>query len=318
MRRVVAALIVVLSAAAANAQQTPVESERERVVITGMVPIPDVGEGAPRFTSKDVEVIEEAARDVAADAQRDMRRCRIQDMTTTTFCKPSGSLQEVIACEIEYATQAANLAGKAADATAAAEDARRAAAAGSLDMKSVEAAELVRQEAVNKMQQARQKLIEAQARMADLQKRQMGFQGWDADHQEMKRKQAGWGLGIAKPDVPDGLSLINIKVNQYEDKKGEFARIQGEIRNSGDKPVKIPGLAATLLDEKGFPLNTTTVLPANGRRIAPGKASPFSFDMRPVPALTSAAFVTFASDAAPPPRIRMNGALCPRSENSFE
>jgi hypothetical protein len=313
VREVIGVLLFALTtaAAAAAAQQVEVQALGERVVVTGMVPIPDVGEGAPRFTSKDVKAIEEAARDVATDSRQDIQRCKPSGQPAAS-CNPAGGLQQVLACEAEYATEAANLAGKASSASAAAEDVRRAAAAGQADMKAVEAAELVRQEAVNKMQKARQKLIETQARLADLQVNAMGFFHKDLNALEMKRKKAGWGLGIAKPDVPEGLSLTNIKVTQYEDKKGEFARIQGEIRNGGDKPARIPGLAATLVDEKGFSLNTTSVSPAKGGTISPGKAKPFSFDMRPAPALTKTAIVTFASNATPEPRLRMNGLICPR------
>jgi hypothetical protein len=314
VRRVIATSLIALTAAAAGAQQAPQQTPvdgGERVIVYGMVPIPDVGEGAPRFTSKDVEVIEKAARDVVTDSSRDMRICQVP---AGTFCKLDGRPQELLACEVEYGAKAANLAGMAVSASAAAEAVRRAAAKGEADMKAVEEAELVRQEAVNKMQEARQKLLEIRARMGDIQKNAMGFRGWDANHQEMKRRKAGWGLGVAVPDVPEGLSIINVKVTQLADTKGkgDFARVQGDIRNSGAKSAKIPGLAATLIDEKGFPLNTTSVSPSNKGSIPAGKTRPFQFDMRPAPELTKTAIVTFAPEGAPEPRIRMNGILCPR------
>jgi len=184
-------------------------------------------------------------------------------------------------------------------------------------MKAVEEAELVRQAAVNQMQKARQKLLEMRARIGDLQKGMMGFRGWDPAHQEMKRRKAGWGLGVAVPDVPAGLSIVNTKVTQYTDAKGEFVRIQGEIRNSGRSSAKIPGLAATLVDEKGFPLNTTSVSPSNKGSIPAGKTRPFQFDMRPAPELTKTAVVTFAPDGAPQPRTRINDILCPPPPPSF-
>lgn len=67
------------------------------------------------------------------------------------------------------------------------------------------------------MQKGREKFLEVQARMADFQKAALGFQGPGLAHLEMKRRQAGWGLGLAQPDIPEGLSIINVRVVQYRD-----------------------------------------------------------------------------------------------------
>ena len=330
MRRVTAACFVVILAAAGigatalaqqqpqSTQQAPVNRE-DRVVITGMVPVPDVGEGAPLFTTLDIKDIEEKARDVAIDSASDYMTCSpgrrvIAPMT----CKPNGAITitDLLACEVEYGNKAANLAFMAAKVTAAAEDSRRAAARGEVSVRVVEETELARQEAVNKMNEARQKLLEVQARMADFQNMAM-MRGHfpdtaQLDAMEMNRKEAGWGLGIAQPDVPEGLSITNIRAVQSKDKKGDFVVVQGEIRNGNAKSAKIPNLSTTLVDDKGWPLATTSVSPSKKGSIPAGKSYPFAFEVRPAPQMMRNAVVSFAPKRIPPPRIHMNGLLCPR------
>lgn len=311
MRCLVAVWIWALAAPPMAAQQATASVETDRVVVTGIAPFPDVGEGAPRFTAKDVGTIEKELRDAVTASQADYRTCGVP---ANTKCVLNRGIQELLACEIEYGAKAANLAVAAINATEAAEKARRDTAAGKATVPELIDTELARQEAVNEMQKGRQRFLEVQARMADVQRAASGFQGPDPAHLELKRRQAGWGLGVVQPDIPDGLTITNVRVVQYRDlKKGEFARIEGEIVNSGAKPAKIPGLSATLVDEKGSPLHTLSVAPAKRGNIAPGKSRAFSFDIKPAPDLAERAVVTFASDVAPPPRIKMNGILCPRS-----
>ena len=316
----IAAMAGIGFASVAFAQQSPAQTQQapidtgERVVVTGMVPIPDVGEGAPLFTSLDVEQIEAAVRTIETDARRDMRRCNKPAFGARQIvdCKPTGSLNELLACEIEHSNKAANLAFKAARVTATAEDSRRAAARGEADMKAVEDTELARQEAVRNMQNARQQLLETRARLADMLDAKMsGAQGRDPDHEEAQRRKAGWELGIAKPDVPEGLSIQKVQVIERKDKKGAFVLVQGEIHNSNTSAISVPGLSATLLDENGFPLQTQAVSPTTKRKIPAGKSHAFGFEIRPAPQMLKTAIVTFVSSAEPPPRINVTGVICP-------
>ncbi|HVY89370.1 MAG TPA: hypothetical protein VG942_10910 [Hyphomonadaceae bacterium] len=316
-------------------------NDRDKVVITGMVPIPDVGPGAPRFTSDEVKALEDAASKSLADASSDMAKCGGDPFRAMMACKPGGGASGILACEVEAADKAENMAGKAAKATRAAEDVRRRAAAGKATSKEVEDAELARQVAVNKMEKARQKFLEQQAQVADMQDYAIrhGVQlttpiPLDPDQarrdgekirrintdlaaelmaKSLKREKAGWGLGVARPSTPPGISLEGIEVRRLEDANGDYIQVAGAMKNANNDAVsELPGLSVTLIDVKGFPLNTITVFADGEGGIPAGQSRPFQLAVRPAPVETQRAIVSFASAATPPPRIHMNGLICPR------
>ncbi len=300
----------VIACASAIAQQIE-PSSRDRVVVVGTVPIPDVGEGAPIFTSIDVETIEHAARKTATDARRDFQRCRGERDPVLAVCFPNtdSGLRDMLACEFEYATKAANLANIAAEATRAAEDVRSAAAAGKADTSAVEATELVRQDAVNRMRAAQLKLLEQQGVIGDYQKAALSQGRQSSLALAVERKRAGKGVGAGMPDKPAGLSITNVTALIRIDKKGEFVLVQGRIQNSGPNGANVPDLTATLIDERGYPLISTTVSPKPKRSIAATSTQDFAFEVRPAFQATNRAIVTFASKLTPAPRLGV-GLFC--------
>jgi len=292
-----------------DAQQSGDASEQDRVVIVGTVPIPDVGEGAPRFTSRDVEDIRERAEDTAIQAERDLERCT---GTPRGYLRPRcdhRSFTGLLVCEKEYAIKAGNLAGKAAAATKIAEDVRGAAAAGRADSRAVEAAELNRQEAVNKMQDAREELYETQADIGVWQelllrgRKNIELDVMAASVQRKRAKEQG------RP--ADGLSVVGVEAALLKDGKGPHVLIQGRITNIGEGPVRVPNLTALLLDERDWVLAKQLVSPTGAPQIASGSSHDFRFTMQPVPDAMKKAVVMIASPSEPPPRYQI-GAFCSR------
>jgi hypothetical protein len=328
--------ILTASAQRAIDSSKPDPDDPDRVIVVGMVPIPDVGPGAPRFTAQEVRELQQAATRAHNVARGDLRKCGA--VMGAGNCNPSAGIMGVLSCEAEAAYKARNLAGKAAQATAVAEDARSRAAQGKATMAEVEVAELARQEAVKKMEKARQDLMESQAQTADMQDFMLkhtaevrvgdGSKGaafekkatidrlnsemsMDLTAKSMKREKAGWGLGGATPARPPGLTLEKIRIVRLKDTKGEFLKVSGEIRNASPSgSSEVPGLSVTLTDVKGFPLNTTTVFADGAGKISAGQSRPFQVFVRPAFDGTRNAVVTFASASAPPPRIHTNALIC--------
>lgn len=290
----------------------PIEG-RDVVVITGIVPVPNVGEGAPLFTLNDVEAIAKTARDASAQAQHDMRRCAGAAAARTYYARGAPTLVNLLAEEQERADRASNLAPQAVAATQAAEDARRGAAAGKVSQAEVEATELKRQDAVNKLETARQKLREAQAMTADYQKLSLsGVKDIDwglLDTYALNRTRAGWGFGLAKVVTPEGLQLVGVNAEKRQDKHGAYVAMFGKIQNNGAKPMRVPDLTGSVLDVSGWALATTTVSPDARKQIPPGGVYPFGFELRPAPDGLQKAVVTFKSEEAPPTRLGV-GQFC--------
>ncbi len=341
MRKLVTlSLVSLMAVAGAQAQRAPenirpkvVEQPPDRVVITGMVPIPDVGPGAPQFTSADVAELGKLADKTATKASRDYRTCGGGALPksfepaamplNTSFDGPAvnfdlrpgsnlyPSTLELLGREYAAANAVASLAEKAETATEAAEAARRGAAAGETTMKDVEAAELVRQEAVRKLQFARAALVEAQAVIGDWQ-----------HYKEMKRPDPTWselegrsiqrdrdnvGLGIAVPEVVDGLTIENIKARQVKNKKGEeIVLVSGDLVNSVKKSIQIPALSVALVDERGWILANMTVTTQYFGTIGAGKRKPFQVEMTPAPEALHTAVVSVAAKSHVEPRLNVH------------
>lgn len=309
MRRFLAACLVVLTPAAVLAQP-PVSNIEDRVVVTGMVPVPDVGEGAPLFTAEDMKVLEKETRKTATESRADLRRCGVPGDLQN--CDLSGSLNSMLACEVEYADRAANLAGKAAEATEAAETARTAAARGEADMAAVEATELVRQEAVRRLQEMRAKLLDAQATVGEYQDAALG-QGrrLSPAGAAVRRRQLATrrqelavqqhdehpSLSLMAPQQFENLAVMNVTAREVTDRKGmRVVMLSGELVNRGSKAETIPSLQGALYDERGWTLVSVTVsAPGTRKQIAAGKTQAFQMEIRPAPQTAHRAVVTFAS-----------------------
>lgn len=298
---------------------------RERVTVTGMVPIPDVGPGAPRYTSKDIEEIKQQSLTLAFRAESDAKRCA-NDRLKRQPCVEGQSPSFVgnIACEDEYATRAANLADKAAAATQAAEDVRREAAAGRASARDVEAAELKRQDAVNKMQTMRGKVDDVRAETAVAQEKMLSAGLWQsgerlsgADLQRAedimmsvwaeapKRREAKGKFGPSR-----GLRIEGVRIAVQDDKTKPTVLVQGRIRNTGEESVEVPGLVAMLLDERDWVVARQSVTP-NKDFVVDGKSSkPFGLEMKFAPQAAKRAMVAFAHEMEPPARLSV-AAFCP-------
>jgi hypothetical protein len=313
VRRALAVSLVAITAAAAAAQQapqTPVDGG-ERVIVYGMVPIPDVGEGAPQFTAKDVDAMEEAARKTMADTRSDTRRCSNSPLIPVVSPTAPPSMVVLLAHEFEAAMKVANMADRAYAVTLAAEASRRDAASGAGNMQIVEQRELERQEAVNKLQEARAELFEVQAMIGDFQdmmrgeRRKTGIAWSDLDMRALNRKKDGVGLNIAMPNLHPGLDIQNVVASQHKDRKGkDMVVVRGDIVNTGAKSATIPELFVALVDEQGWTLTNTTVSPPPFQKgIGAGKRKAFQVEVRPAPEALKTAVVTFAAKHAVEPRM---------------
>lgn len=316
-----ACLVAALAASAADAQKAPAEipqtevNGRDRVVITGMVPVPDVGRGAPLLTSRDVEAIEETARQAKGDAERDFRRCSNQPFVPI-YDPSSFSLANLLAGEYEASKRMITAADRARATTEKAEAARQDAAAGYVDMKVVNDTELARQEAVMKLQEARAGLAEMQAMIGDFQDMALGQRGRFMSggveflERAMRRQKENVGIGVAKSANVPGLDIRNVRARQVTDRKGkDLVLVEGDLFNLGDKAVKIPALSAALIDDRGWVLTNTTVEPAQKKSLPAGKTQAFRIEMRPAPELLKAAVVTIAAETHAEPRLGV-GAFC--------
>jgi hypothetical protein len=333
VRRTLAASLVALTAAAAAAQQVPAPPANpefrpttmrlpefdsgERVVVYGMVPIPDVGEGAPLFTAEDLGKMESETRRQALKTFSDRRKCSTRAIPEPFRHSEGPSLVNLLALEYERINRVAAVAGKAQSVTERAEKARRDAATGLVGMDVVIELELERQAAVNVLQKARAELFEVQAMIGDVQDMSLGQKGkggitWaHLDMLALKRKKAAVGLGIAVPQDFKTLDIRNVVASQHKDKKGkDMVVVRGDIVNSGTKSVTLPSLSVSLVDERGWVLTNSTVsAPGVRRSLGRGKTQAFSVEMRPAPDLLKTAVVTFAAKHAAEPRLGV-GVFC--------
>lgn len=310
----------------ASGQQAPpevaasaVQVNRDRVVVTGMVPAPDVGPGAPLYKAEDVARIEDAARTTVQKSTNDYHRCNnVHDGRQSARAyvnagnTPFPTLPALLAVEVQAGDKVVAASSKAASLTKAAEDVRRAAAAGKADKKAVEAAELKRQDAVNKMDRARLELLEAQAMLADFQQATLSNHPPDWGELRLKagqRRLANVGLGVATPGKPEGLSIGGVRAVEKADDKGGFVEVYGVIRNSGSRAADVPNLSGSLIDGRGWVVASMSVVPDRRETIPAGGEHPFGFVMRPAPGELQKAIVTFANPNVPPARLGI-GVTC--------
>lgn len=294
-------------------------SERDRVTITGMVPIPKVGEGAAYYTPKELDAVAKEAGRNFAEATTNALKCK--DVKPGVPAPPPpmyrATLERVFRNEMEASNRVSGAAKRAADATAAAEQSRRDAAEGKVEMKVVEAAELERQEAVNKLVEARDKLAEARDNTATVQDLYLKAAFAEERKKAKLESQITWGeldfIAIqrrqsAQKVDPDfrKLAITDIVTERKSDRKGEFLHITGVIRNTADSTARIPALRVAALDAAGWTIKAEVADQSGGQRIRQGEAFGFVYDMRPAPDATDTVLVVFASDALPPPRMQVN------------
>lgn len=314
-----------LAAVAQQAPQTPLAEQAaspgNRVRVTGMIPPPDVGPGAPYHSPEELGEIASSAARAASDANGSSRTagrseaCKdsVHDMNTRVGGDPlarvamnTPRLQGLYRDEKTQATKVANMAEKALKATNEAENARRDAADGNYDKARVEKTEITRQKAVNDLQKARLKLMETQASIADygdLRRRRPSQEiAWmDLDEKAMERRRAGWGLGVPKSTKVGGLSVANMQSGEFQDDLGFYILIAGAVVNTGKTTETVPAFIITVLDAKGLPLRNTMGSPAARTRLAPGEQMPFRYSLRPSPEHVGRILVNFASGKEPPP-----------------
>jgi hypothetical protein len=329
------------AAAQPPATQTPLSEQAaspgNRVRVTGMIPPPDVGKGAPYHSPEEItEIASTAKRDANAAnshsrtaGRSDACRDSVPDMNTPGNIDPIASriprntprLQGLYRDEKTQATRVSQLAAKALDATNKAEDARRDAADGNYDKARVDKTEIARQKAVNELEKARLKLMETQASIADYGDiaRHNGGQEveWmDLDGKAVQRRKAGWGLGIPKTTKVGGLRVGNMTSGEFQDDNGFYILISGVVANMGTKDEKVPEFVVTIIDNKGFPLRNMLGSPQRGTRLQPQAQLPFRFVLRPSPEHIGSITVNFASGKEPPPETPV-ALLCEAAEISI-
>jgi hypothetical protein len=291
---------------------TPDADAKNRVVVGAMIPIPDVGEGAPLFTSSDLGQMQAETQRLVSKSRSDLRRCGA--LLPPQYEPGHPGITNLVAREYEAGQRVIASAGKAEAATLKAEDARRAAFSGNATKEEVEARELDRQAAIVVLQKARAELVEAQAMIGDAQKMIMSSRPFDWLELRMKedaRRRDDVGLGVGKPQDFTGLDIAEVKAQQFKDAKGgqPFVRVSGKIVNSNNKVIKIPALSVALVDERGWVMGNQTVTPVSKKGIGSNKSEPFQIDVRPAPDLLQTALVTFAPKAQIQPRLGV-GYFC--------
>jgi hypothetical protein len=315
-------------------KQTPLSEQAaspgNRVRVLGMIPPPDVGQGAPYHSPEEIVEIAATAKRDANAANSDSRTagrsdaCRdsVPDMNTPGNIDPIASriagntprLQGLYRDEKSRATRVAQLAAKALQATNKAEDARRDATDGNYDKARVDKTEIARQKAVNELEKARLKLMETQAAIADYGYvvRHNGGQevAWtDLDEKAVERRRAGWGLGIPKVTKVGGLRVANMKSGEFQDDNGFYVQITGVVVNTGTKAETVPEFIVTILDAKGFPLRNVLGSPQSRSRLPPEGQLPFRYILRPSPEHIGQIKINFASGKEPPPETPVS-LLC--------
>ncbi|HVY88915.1 MAG TPA: hypothetical protein VG942_08610, partial [Hyphomonadaceae bacterium] len=296
-------------------------SGRDRVVITGMVPIPNVGAGAPYHSPEELAALsEKTQKDILHTDAVDMRTrmCRLNLKPPGRLSMNYPSLEALMDAELATGRRLATEADRARLATEAAEASRRAAADGKEDAKSVEQAELARQAAVNKAEEARVKYLEAGAAIADLQDfERQGYTiadlnqeaapsgkvlTWgDLDVRADRRRKAGYWQGVPVPDPAPGLHIEQVEARQTDGKHGPVVEITGLLRNDRNGTLSVPGLTIVAIDKQGQIL-AATAIDASGSSVPAQSSRAFAYELTPAPQAIARVSVTFASSLAPPPR----------------
>jgi hypothetical protein len=298
----------------------------ERVIVIGSVPVPNVGAGAPYHSVEDLAQIDKEAKREAGSSlvdARSLRQCRLQGSpldSRLSYIYPSMEL--LLDEEVQAAYRVTIEVKRSQLATEAAEKSRVDAAAGNVDMKAVEAAELARQAAVNKLDEARIAFLEAGAAIADFQELERRGRVavnvanpdaedglpilWDdLEERAERRRKAGWWLGIPVPEPYDGLHILQIEARERTEKGRPVLMVTGQVRNDRDRSVSLPEMVVSAVDSKGFVLIAKPVGANSGVRIPAKSARNFAYELRPSPGAASKVAVSFASKIGPPPRLRV-------------
>jgi hypothetical protein len=300
----------VTCAAAPAASQSPSQTREdgvtvvEGVVSVGIVPPPDVGEGAPYLTPEDLAARLEEAREDQIYARNAARTCR-SDVFPTYEYEPDGfALEGLYLTEQEKQAEAWRLGREAHEATERAIEVRQRAASGGAGQDQLEISELRRQQAVNAYLIAEAEAKEARARVADLQSLMN-----DGTPEDMRRslvefwsagRAVSGGLGVQIPPEFADLELSQITARERVDGEQLALVVTGQIANPRQRAVRVPPISVTALDRNGQALKTVTALPRRGAgRIAGGQAIPFAYELNPMPANSVRAVVTFASERRP-------------------
>jgi hypothetical protein len=287
----------------------------DRIIVTGMSPIPNVGPGAPRFTSDDLKQLSAEAEKQQKKSIRDLRSCDRSAAVFKPFEPGNPSMPNLLSGEREASRLVGHKAEQAEAVTLLAEASRRDAAVGKVGMDVVEARELERQKAVDELQKARAMLAEMQAMIGQYQHlremRRPSIEWIDLQVGSMARRRDNVGIGIATPDRTTPLKVANISAQQHANKKGkDVVLVRGDIVNPG-KAVDIPDLSVALIDEQGWVLVTRTVSPSR-KRMSAGATMAFAIDDLPVMESTLRAVVTIA------PRSAMNTRLNTACSRAFD
>lgn len=295
---IIALLLAPQGAGFAQSQsQESTTSVTDVVVRTPEVPVPTVGAGAPLYTVEDLEGIQTQARREAQSTYREALDCGERaGVNEGNYLR-------------EYQTAAATRDGAelAIAATRKAQQVRRAAAEGRATPQEVEAAELARQTAVNRVVAARTAFAEAQATTAQLQKlRRDNPELSENDFKVMARSEIAaanqertYTAGQRTRPIPAQfatLALENITVSNQVDNSGEALLVSGTIRNKGQRRVPTPPLEITAVDSFGIPLKRETADPRGSGGLAPGEIERFAYSLRPKPGNVAKVVVSFGSD----------------------
>jgi len=318
-----ASLLAAIAPSGGLAQQAPAPSVSPLVVAPpDMVPVPKVGEGAPLLTPREIESIRQTAVEHRFTAQKDLRGC-------TGSSGPSGE-PPISNAEVDHVARAAAMNGgkillgppfseggylaelmasnliaryipEAVKATAAAEQARRQAAQGLADQRTVEETELARQKIVTRLTTATAMLTEARALTAETQEARR--RGGDPIRDLSRRYIAGV---LAPRETPEyaKVELLKIESSQETDRTGAFISVTGQIRNGRDRAIGVPPLSLTVVDDLGFPLKSEVAEPPDKRmKIEPGQLVAFAYKIRPQPRNGGKVVVGFGSNRIVPPRV---------------
>jgi len=308
------ALFLALSVCAPGRAQGLV-SPVDRVLVTGVAPAPDVGEGAAYFLPGDLASIGEAAARSAGRARARLSRCR------DAFPDATDPASRIAAYELtleklsrEELAQARLLTERVRLAQAATEDALAARAAPS-DRRSaaeIEASELRRQAAVNALMEAEADLAlsrELVFAAVEALRRNPSARPTRAALEESARQRAD--LSRMRPEAAAVLGLSGLRVEA----RGPGARdvaVSGVVTNSGAAALPMPNLMLTAVDERGFALRTEIVEPARALGVLPGRPQPFAADFAGVPEATVHIVTSLTGRPAPAPE-RSAAAVCPQS-----
>lgn len=301
---VIALLLTPQGAGFAQTQAQDSTTVSDIVVRTPEVAVPTVGEGAPLYTVEELEGIQTQARREAQSSYREALDCD----------ERAGINEGNYLREYQSAAATRDTAEQAMAATRQAQDVRRAAAAGRATPQEVEAAELARQTAVNRVVAARTAFADAQATTARLQKLRRDNPEMPAeDFKLMARSEIAAGLqerafsaGQRTRPIPPQfatLALENITVGNHEDDKGAALMVSGTIRNKGQRRVPTPPLEITAVDSFGIPLKREVADARGSGPLDPGEIQRFAYPLRPPPGNAAKVVVSFGSDEFEPWRM---------------